>query len=162
MFRHVLCVFPYRRTRSSKTSFPPLGLEYVAAALRPHAERIDLVNFRHERTPSTQPFLRPETDLVCYSINWPENLELIRDDINALAAGGDDDSGRADGDGGSALLAGSLSERGRRGLRRRRAGDCRDRRGAPVVGDRRPGLPRRRRSIGLQSAAGQRARWTTT
>jgi anaerobic magnesium-protoporphyrin IX monomethyl ester cyclase len=59
-------------------------LEYVAAALRPHAERIDLVNFRHERAPSTQPFLNPETDMVCYSINWPEDLERIRDDINAL------------------------------------------------------------------------------
>jgi len=87
MFRHVVCVFPYRRTRSSMTSFPPLGLEYVAAALRPYAERIDLVNFRHERTPSTQPFLRPETDLVCYSINWRRDLELIRDDINALPPG---------------------------------------------------------------------------
>jgi len=87
MFRHVLCVYPYRRTRSSKTSFPPLGLEYVAASLRPHAERIDLVNFRHERTFSTGPFLRPETDLVCYSINWRENLELIRDDIQALPPG---------------------------------------------------------------------------
>ena len=69
------------------TSFPPLGLEYVAAALRPHAERIDLVNFRHERTPSSQPFLRPETDLVCYSINWRKDLELIREDINALPPG---------------------------------------------------------------------------
>jgi radical SAM superfamily enzyme YgiQ (UPF0313 family) len=84
MFRHVLCVYPYRRTHSSRTSFPPLGLEYVAAALRPYAERIDLVNFRHVRTPSTKPFLRPETDLVCYSVNWREDLELIRDDINAL------------------------------------------------------------------------------
>jgi radical SAM superfamily enzyme YgiQ (UPF0313 family) len=86
-FRRVLCVFPYRRTRSSKTSFPPLGLEYIAAALRPHAAQIDLLNFRHERTPSTQQFLRPETDLVCYSINWREDLELIRDDINALPPG---------------------------------------------------------------------------
>lgn len=64
-----------------------MGLEYVAAALRPHAERIDLVNFRHERTPSTQPFLRPETDLVCYSINWRKELHRIRDDINALPPG---------------------------------------------------------------------------
>jgi radical SAM superfamily enzyme YgiQ (UPF0313 family) len=87
MFHHVLCVFPYRRTGSSKTSFPPLGLEYVAAALRPHAERIDLVNFRHERRPSTRRYLRPETDLVCYSINWPEQLNLIRDDINVLPPG---------------------------------------------------------------------------
>ncbi len=79
MFRHVLCVFPYRHTRSSKTSFPPLGLEYVAAALRPYAEEIELVNFRHERTPSTQRLLRPETDLVCYSINWAEDLDRICD-----------------------------------------------------------------------------------
>ena len=64
-----------------------MGLEYVAAALRPYAERIDLVNFRHERTPSTQPFLRPETDLVCYSINWRTDLDLIRGDINALPPG---------------------------------------------------------------------------
>lgn len=87
MFRHVLCVFPYQRTRSSMTSFPPLGLEYIAAALRPHAERIDLVNFRHERAPSSQPFLRLDTDLICYSINWRKDLELIRDDINALPPG---------------------------------------------------------------------------
>jgi radical SAM superfamily enzyme YgiQ (UPF0313 family) len=87
MFQHVLCVFPYPLTRSSMTSFPPLGLEYIAAALRPHAERIDLINFRHERTPSTQPFLRPETDLVCYSINWPRDFGQIRDDINALPPG---------------------------------------------------------------------------
>ncbi len=87
MFQHILCVFPYRRTGSSRTSFPPLGLEYVAAALRPYAGRIELVNFRHERRPSTQPFLRPETDLVCYSINWPEDTRQIQDDINALPPG---------------------------------------------------------------------------
>lgn len=85
-FRHVLCVFPYRQ-KQSRTSFPPLGLEYVAAALRPYAGRIDLINFRQERTPCTRPFLRPETDLVCYSINWPMELDLIRDDINALPPG---------------------------------------------------------------------------
>ncbi|MCE5269583.1 MAG: B12-binding domain-containing radical SAM protein [Planctomycetaceae bacterium] len=87
MYRHVLCVFPYPRTRSSKTSFPPLGIEYIAAALRPYAERIDVINFRHERTPSSRHFLRPDTDLVCYSINWRSDLELIERDINALPPG---------------------------------------------------------------------------
>jgi anaerobic magnesium-protoporphyrin IX monomethyl ester cyclase len=87
MFRHVLCVFPYPWSRSSKTSFPPLGLEYIAAALRPYAERIELVNFRHQRVPSTQPLLKADTDLVCYSINWPEGFELIRRDIDALPPG---------------------------------------------------------------------------
>ena len=84
MFRHALCVFPYQRTRSSMTSFPPLGLEYVAAALRPFTERIDLINYRHERTPSAQPHLRPETDLICYSVNWRTDIRFIRDDINSL------------------------------------------------------------------------------
>jgi anaerobic magnesium-protoporphyrin IX monomethyl ester cyclase len=87
MFRHVLCVFPYRRTHNSKTSFPPLGLEYIAAALRLYAGQIELVNFRHERNPRTRTHIRPDTDLVCYSINWPEDLESIRDDINALPKG---------------------------------------------------------------------------
>jgi anaerobic magnesium-protoporphyrin IX monomethyl ester cyclase len=87
MFRHALCVFPYRRTTSSKTAFPPLGLEYIAAALRPHAERIEVFNFRHEHNPNTRMRLRPDTDLVCYSINWPEDLASIRDDINSLPPG---------------------------------------------------------------------------
>ena len=87
MFRHVVCIYPYPRTSSSRTSFPPLGLEYVAAALRPYAEQIELINFRHEKRPSTRSFLRPQTDLVCYSINWRMNLALICDDINALPPG---------------------------------------------------------------------------
>jgi len=87
MYRHVLCVFPYPRSSSSRISFPPLGLEYIAAALRPYAEKIDLVNYWHERTPSARAFLRPETDLVCYSINWREHLDFIRDDINSLPKG---------------------------------------------------------------------------
>ncbi|NQT39302.1 MAG: cobalamin B12-binding domain-containing protein, partial [Planctomycetes bacterium] len=69
------------------TSFPPLGLEYVAAALRPYAEKIDLINFRHEREPSALPFLRPETDLICYSVNWRRDLDSIRDEINSLPPG---------------------------------------------------------------------------
>lgn len=87
VYRHVLCVYPYRRTGSSLTAFPPLGLEYIAAALRPYAQRIELINFRHERTPSTLPFLKADTDLVCYSINWRRELDRIRDDINSLPAG---------------------------------------------------------------------------
>jgi radical SAM superfamily enzyme YgiQ (UPF0313 family) len=87
MYHHVLCVFPYQCVRSSKTSYPPLGLEYVAAALRPYAEQIDLINFGYERAPSTRRFLRPETDLVCYSVNWAKDLEFIHDDINALPPG---------------------------------------------------------------------------
>ena len=64
-----------------------MGLEYVAAALRPYAQQIDLINFRTERTPGTLQFLKPETDLVCYSINWRKDLDRVRDDINSLPPG---------------------------------------------------------------------------
>lgn len=84
MYRHVLCVYPYRQTQGSKTSFPPLGLEYIAAAVRPYAQQVEVVNFRHEPVPSVKPFLGPQTDLVCYSVNWPNDLELIRDDIRGV------------------------------------------------------------------------------
>ena len=85
--RHVLCIYPYRRTQSSTLSFPPLGLEYVAAALRPYTNRIDLINFRHERRASARRYLQPDTDLICYSINWAEELDLVRRDIDALPPG---------------------------------------------------------------------------
>ena len=84
--RHVLCVHPYRRTQSSTTSFPPLGLEYIAAALRPYTDRIELINFRHEARPSTSKHLRRETDLICYSVNWAKELELVRQDIQSVPA----------------------------------------------------------------------------
>ncbi len=84
MFQHILCINPYLRTHASLTSFPPLGLEYIAAALEPYTEKIDLVNYRHENEPDVRRLLRPETDMVCYSINWPMNLDFIRDDINSL------------------------------------------------------------------------------
>jgi len=87
VYRHVLCISPYRRTRRSVTSFPPLGLEYIAAALRPYAQRMDLINYRHERNPVASRFIQPDTDLICYSINWAHDIEFIRDDINSLPPG---------------------------------------------------------------------------
>lgn len=84
VYRHVLCVHPYQRSGASLTAFPPLGLEYVAAALRPYAERIELVNFRHQRHPGTRKLVRSDTDLVCYSINWRREQESIAQDIRGL------------------------------------------------------------------------------
>lgn len=83
-FRHVLCVHPYRRGGSSLTAFPPIGLEYVAAALRPFTEKIELVNYRQTPRADIRRYLRPETDLVCYSINWRKELDSIRREINSL------------------------------------------------------------------------------
>lgn len=79
-FRHVLCVYPYRRDLGRMSFFPPLGLEYIAATVEPYAQTLDIVDMRQE-TGRTKDFLRPETDLVCFSINWDNDTEFLRKEI---------------------------------------------------------------------------------
>jgi radical SAM superfamily enzyme YgiQ (UPF0313 family) len=81
MYRHALCVYPYRVELGPYESFyPPLGLEIVAAALEPYCRSIDVVDLRRE-SGRTRDFLRPETDLVCFSVNWDREREFIREEI---------------------------------------------------------------------------------
>ena len=85
-FRHILCVYPYRVELSRHVHWPPLGLEIIAAALEPHAEAIDVVDLRRERGHTTD-FLRPETDLVCFSVNWEKELDFVREEIRSVPPG---------------------------------------------------------------------------
>ena len=82
-FRHVLCVYPYRRELNTAGGFPPLGLECIAAVIEPYASRIDIVDLRKE-TGSTNDFLRAETNLVCFSINWDRDAEFLREQIRSV------------------------------------------------------------------------------
>jgi radical SAM superfamily enzyme YgiQ (UPF0313 family) len=86
MFKHVLCVYPYRRELNHSGFWPPLGLEFIASVLHPHACAIDLIDLRKE-TGSTKDFLRPETDLVCFSINWDLDPESLRKEILSIPSG---------------------------------------------------------------------------
>jgi len=79
-FEHVLCVYPYRCDLKSMGFFPPLGLECIAAAVEPYARILDVVDMRKE-TGRTKDFLRPETDLVCFSVNWDSDAEFLREEI---------------------------------------------------------------------------------
>ncbi|MHC4253281.1 MAG: B12-binding domain-containing radical SAM protein, partial [Planctomycetota bacterium] len=85
-YRHVLCVYPYRVELSRAVHFPPLGLEIIAAALAPHADRIDIVDLRRERG-HTVDFLRADTDLVCFSVNWDKEPDFVRDEIRSVPPG---------------------------------------------------------------------------
>ncbi|MHC4778191.1 MAG: cobalamin-dependent protein, partial [Planctomycetota bacterium] len=79
--RHVLCVYPYRVELGRRNGFyPPLGLEFVASALQPHFQAIDVVDLRHESGNAVD-FLRPETDLVCFSVNWDREADSVREQI---------------------------------------------------------------------------------
>jgi radical SAM superfamily enzyme YgiQ (UPF0313 family) len=66
--------------------WPPLGLEIIAAVLEPFAEAIDVVDLRWEQS-GTAEFIRDETDLICFSVNWPHQPDSVRDEIRAVPPG---------------------------------------------------------------------------
>jgi radical SAM superfamily enzyme YgiQ (UPF0313 family) len=79
----VLCVYPYREDLKRGRYYPPVGLEIIARALRPHCEAIDVVDLRHEGGVAAD-FLRPDTDLVCLSVNWDNDIEFVREQIRSI------------------------------------------------------------------------------
>lgn len=86
LYKHALCVYPYRRDTSDLGLFPPLGLELIAAVLEPRSQSVEVVDFRRTSR-CTAGCCRPETDLVCFSINWKRDTEYIRDEIRAVPPG---------------------------------------------------------------------------
>ena len=80
MFQHVLCVYPYRKDLKKFRFIPPLGIELIGKVIEPYARALDIIDLRYEskRTPD---FLRPETDMVCFSVNWQRRVELLREEI---------------------------------------------------------------------------------
>jgi anaerobic magnesium-protoporphyrin IX monomethyl ester cyclase len=85
MFQHVLCVYPYRYDLKTMPFFPPLGLEHIAAVIEPFTHALDVVDLRQEKG-QTKDFIRPETDLVCFSINWETNAQFIREEILSVGS----------------------------------------------------------------------------
>jgi len=86
MFKHVLCVYPYRRELNHAGFFPPLGLEFIGAVVAPYAGSLDLVDMRKERG-RAKDFLRAETEMVCFSVNWDRDLDFVREEIGSVGAG---------------------------------------------------------------------------
>jgi radical SAM superfamily enzyme YgiQ (UPF0313 family) len=66
-----------------KGFFPPLGLEFIATVIRPFAREVDVVDLRME-TGHTKDFIHPETDMVCFSINWNRESEFIHEEIRSI------------------------------------------------------------------------------
>jgi radical SAM superfamily enzyme YgiQ (UPF0313 family) len=92
VFKHALCLHPYYRDSHSGSLglaiFPPTGLEYVAAALEPHVEKLTLVDLRLPG-PMRQPlhlssFIAQEVDLLCISINWEYQFGDVCELVNSL------------------------------------------------------------------------------
>jgi len=65
---------------------PPLGLECIASTIEPFTRSIDVVDLRKE-TRHTTDFIRPDTDLVCFSVNWELETDFIRKEIASVPEG---------------------------------------------------------------------------
>ena len=86
LFQHALCVYPYRQELNEAGFWPPLGLEFIAAVVQRYASSVDVVDMRMEPG-RTVDFLRPETDLVCFSVNWNRDREFVAEEIRSTPPG---------------------------------------------------------------------------
>jgi radical SAM superfamily enzyme YgiQ (UPF0313 family) len=66
--------------------WPPLGLEFIAAVVQRYAKSIDIIDLRKE-SGRTMDFLRPETDLVCFSVNWDRDRQFLEEEIRSVPPG---------------------------------------------------------------------------
>lgn len=83
---HVLCSYPYRRELNDVGFFPPIGLEFIAKVIQPFSKQIEIVDMRKE-SGRTSDFIRPETGMVCFSINWDRDQDFICEEIRSVPDG---------------------------------------------------------------------------
>ena len=82
-FRNVLCVYPYKQELKTVNFIPPIGLEYIASAIKDMVDSVKVVDLRYEDKPITA-FVEKRTDLALLSCNWDVERELIKDTINGI------------------------------------------------------------------------------
>ncbi|MFH0823228.1 MAG: radical SAM protein [Pseudomonadota bacterium] len=95
LYKHALCLHPYYRDSHSGSLglavFPPIGLEYIAAALSPHVGDLTLLDLRMSgplRDPARlKRFIAENIDLLCISLNWEYQFEEVCSLINSLPQG---------------------------------------------------------------------------
>jgi len=85
-YRHVLCVYPYRRELNEAGFFPPVGLEFIAKVIQSYAQVVDVVDLRKEKG-SAVDFVRRDTGMICFSVNWDRDREVLLDQIRGVPAG---------------------------------------------------------------------------
>jgi anaerobic magnesium-protoporphyrin IX monomethyl ester cyclase len=92
VYKHALCLHPYFQDSHSGSLglavFPPIGLEYIAAALQPHVGQVTLVDLRMagplRNAEQLNRFIEREIDLLCISINWEYHYREVCDLVNSL------------------------------------------------------------------------------
>lgn len=84
--KEVLCIYPYRREKIHTNFLPPVGLEHIASAIEPYAEKTTIIDIRYEPYPIER-FITPYTDMILLSLNWRSERKFFIDFINRLPKG---------------------------------------------------------------------------
>jgi magnesium-protoporphyrin IX monomethyl ester (oxidative) cyclase len=81
-FEKVVCIYPYFREVPIYEFFPPIGLEYIAAAIEDLVDDVRVVDLRFEK--DLHGFLRDGADMFCVSVNWHYEFDSVCELIRAL------------------------------------------------------------------------------
>lgn len=83
-YHKVVCIYPYFQEVPVYEFFPPLGLEYVAAAIEDLVDDVCVVDLRYEE--HFDDVVRTGADLFCVSVNWHYEFDSVCEVIRSLPA----------------------------------------------------------------------------
>ncbi len=84
IFKRAVCIYPYFQEVPIYEFFPPLGLEYVAAAIEDLVGDICIIDLRYEE--HFEEVVRGGADLFCVSVNWHYEFDSVCEVIRSLPA----------------------------------------------------------------------------
>jgi magnesium-protoporphyrin IX monomethyl ester (oxidative) cyclase len=84
-FKNVVFIYPYYQEVPIYEFFPPIGLEYVAAAIEDLVGSISIIDLRYEE--HFQEIISNDVELFCVSVNWHYEFESVCEVIRSLPAG---------------------------------------------------------------------------
>ncbi|NQT06377.1 MAG: cobalamin B12-binding domain-containing protein, partial [Candidatus Omnitrophica bacterium] len=85
-FKNALCVYPHQEGVPEKKYCIPIGLEYIATALKGLIEKVTLIDMRFE--PDLGDFIKnDDVDLIGLSINWDYQREAAINIISGIPTG---------------------------------------------------------------------------
>ncbi|MHC4619208.1 MAG: B12-binding domain-containing radical SAM protein [Planctomycetota bacterium] len=86
-WKKALFIYPYKKLSklSYNDFFPPLGLEYIATAVKDVVEELTVIDMRYEKEPLSKFF--PGVEVAGISVNWPHQREIALTLIEDLPEG---------------------------------------------------------------------------
>ncbi|MFA6350081.1 MAG: radical SAM protein [Candidatus Omnitrophota bacterium] len=89
-YKHALFINPYIESSVNSTMklFPPIGLEYVATSALGLADKVTMLDLRHEdelsQTDRLLEFINKGVDIICVSIGWDRQYKEICELLNKM------------------------------------------------------------------------------